>query len=293
MNLDPQRFPLTLGRTLDPGLPAHRALLALMAGAFLIALVAFWGLGQSGAASALDALRLSAVVFFAWALGRETDPDHNASAFVAVPIAMAGLLLLRSPDFLLLLWVLLLCRLTNRSVGRMSAWGDDVALGLLAAALVWRGYGAVGWMFAATLALDGILRPRRKVHLAGAVLVASAMVPLWVLRRPALPPTDPATILGNGWVWAVIAVAILSFPGAFRSIRVVSVGDSDNQPLSGVRVAWAQLLVTASALLAVCLDGTHMIGILGPLWAAIAGTMIVRTFASLRSRFRANRSRPS
>ncbi len=293
MARDPYRFPLTLGRTLGTDLLAHRALFALMSGAFLIALPAFWSLGQSGAASALDALGQSAVVFFAWALGRELDPDHDASAFVAIPIAMAGSLLLHPPDFLLLLWVLLLCRLMNRSVGRMSAWGDDLVLGLLAAVLVWRGYGAVGWTFAAAFAVDGIVRPPRKVHLVGAGLITAAVIPLWILRRPALPPPDSAALPGIGWGWAVIAVALLSLPGVLGSVRVVSVGDRDSKPLSGVRIASAQLLITATALLAICLDGTRMIGTLSPLWAAVTGTMIVRIFVPFRSRFRVDRLRRS
>ena len=272
----------TLGRRLDLHFATNRAIAILVAASWLVGFLIWWLLGRSPGIAAHDALRVAGTVFFAWAIGRELDPDRNASAFVAVPAAVGGFLLLGSPDLILLLWVVLVVRLINRTVGEATSWGDDVVLVLLAAVLVWRGYGSVGWVTAVALAADGALPQPRKAHLVGAGIVVAAMVPLWILHRPVLPPPDSVAVVGAAWGWGVVAVAMASLPGIVASRRTISVGDADEKTLFGHRVVAAQLLAVAAALVAVVVDGVETIALLGPLWAAIAGAILSRTFGTIR-----------
>ncbi|MBN1857653.1 hypothetical protein JW848_00420 [Candidatus Bipolaricaulota bacterium] len=281
------RTSFALGRSLDLRFASNRAIAILIVASWWVGFLNWWLLGRSAGIAALDALRVAGTVFLAWAIGREADPDRNASAFVAVPFAVAGSFVLGSPDLVLLLWILLAVRLVNRTVGKAASWGDDAVLAILAAFLVWRGYGSVGWVTAAALAVDAALPLPRKVHLVGAGIVVAAMVPLWILHRPVLPPPDSLAVLGGGWRWGVVAVAIASLPGIVASHRVTSVGDEDLEPLSGHRVAAAQLLAVAGALVAVVVDGVETIALLGPLWAAVAGAIPIRVFGTIRgSRYR-------
>ena len=94
-----------LGRPIDLSYPTNRAIAAIMLAAFVITgLLTTWGTGLTVALS----------LFLTWALGRELDPDHNASAFVAVALTAVGY---RTPSLALCGLFLLGIRAVNNTTG--------------------------------------------------------------------------------------------------------------------------------------------------------------------------------
>ena len=83
-----------------------------------------------------------------------------------VPIA---LLLIDTPSLLVVLWLLLVLRIVNRTVGLPAKPLDSPAVLGLGACLTWQGYWMVGLMTAVAFLLDGLLSPPLRTHLFRAV----------------------------------------------------------------------------------------------------------------------------
>jgi hypothetical protein len=67
-------------------------------------------------------------VFLAWVLCRELDPDHDLSAFVAVGLALGGLFLWGLTRLVVLLWLILILRVVNRTMGLPAGILDSLAV---------------------------------------------------------------------------------------------------------------------------------------------------------------------
>ena len=59
----------------------------------------------------------SLVVVLSWAIARELDPDYDLSAFVATGLSLVGLIMFGLPKITVLLWILLVARMVNRTRG--------------------------------------------------------------------------------------------------------------------------------------------------------------------------------
>lgn len=148
----------SIARPVDARYPTNKAVLLLL----LVALLAGIGWGWSeglGLATALQrGLALAATVFGAWALGRELDPDHNATAFVAAALAVAAVVRLGTADLWTLMLAVGLTRVVSRTVGPAAKTSDLLAvLGLVAAAVFVSGRWSLGVTTVVALALDASL----------------------------------------------------------------------------------------------------------------------------------------
>ena len=76
-----------------------------------------------------DGINTFFVVFLAWALTRELDPDHPLSAFVAVAIVLWGFFSFGIPTYIALFFMLLAVRIINRSVGFAATLFDSLIVG--------------------------------------------------------------------------------------------------------------------------------------------------------------------
>ena len=106
----------SIGRPLDPSYVTNKAVLLLMPAAGIVAAAASVFRDASGLQIAASALAGVIVVFGTWALARELVPDDNPTAFVSMGLALATLLVVDSPNLLLLFVTLFLVRIVNRSV---------------------------------------------------------------------------------------------------------------------------------------------------------------------------------
>lgn len=261
-----------LGRLLDPRYPTNLAIAALalvvaVAGAIFhlfsgVALLesALWGVGAGFA------------VFLAWALGREIDPDHDLSAFVGAGLMLAGLVLFGLPSLLVLLWLLLVLRVVNRTTGLPAKPADSLAVLGLGGWLTWQGHWIVGLMTAVAFLLDGLLPTPLRHHLLLSGLAFFATVVLSIFHGGMAMESGPTLpIVISSVVMAGLFLVVIT-----TSRESQAVGDATGKPLSPRRVQAAQVLALLTALLFAWWEGASGVVALTPLWAALVGVTLYR-----------------
>lgn len=268
-----------MGRPLDPAWPTNRALLALMpVGALGAAVIAPALPGLADTSRLWAAVLGGAVVLGAWALGRETAPDDQRAAFLALAGGYVALLAVPGASLSLLFATLMVTRMVARTVGPPPRVLDAIAvLALIGWAIAsTRSYG-VGLVGAAAFALDGALPggERRQWGFAALCLALVGFLAPWAGAGPAqvgqvtstpvsLGLPGPVVLAATGLVTALFALAI----GRTRTLR--SVGDATGEPLLPVRVRWAMALALTMAIQTIALgDAGVRAGAL--VWAALGG----------------------
>jgi hypothetical protein len=262
-----------LGRNpLDPGYPTNLAIAALTV---VVAIAgAVWRLisGVALLESALWGIGAGLVMFLTWALGRELDPDHDLSAFVGAGLVLIALLLAGAPSLLLILWVLLVLRIVNRTVGLPAKPLDSVGFLGLSAWLTWQGYWMTGLVTAVAFLLDGLLSPplRRSLFLSGLVSVITVVLSIF---HGGMAMESGSTMFV---VVFSIVVAGLFLPVIATTRKVEAVGDATGEVLNPRRVQAAQALALLIALLFAWWAGVSGLITLLPLWAAMIGVGLYR-----------------
>ncbi|MGD8968241.1 MAG: hypothetical protein PVI07_12095, partial [Anaerolineae bacterium] len=118
----------SINRAIDFNYPSNRAIaivtiLVVVGGAFS-ELLSGGGWGES----ILWGVNAGLSVFLTWALCRELDPDHALSAFVAVGLALVGLVLWGLPRLAVILWMIMVMRIVNRTTGLAAGLLDSLAV---------------------------------------------------------------------------------------------------------------------------------------------------------------------
>lgn len=258
-------------RRLDPTYPTNRAII-LLAAAAGTALSAYRLLsGSSWLQGGVDGAVAGFATFFAWALCRELDPDHEMSAFVSAAGAMVAAMLLDHPDLLALVWLLTTMRVVGRPVGVPATILDVVSVMGLGTWLSLRGDWGYGAVTAAALFLDGHLPapPRRRTALAAA---QTALVLVVATARGA---SHPQGRIGPA-ILAVLAISVSFVPVMVASRRLASLADATGEPLSPHRVQAGQLTALVAGLQEAARNGVPGAVSLFPLWAAVAGAACFR-----------------
>jgi hypothetical protein len=211
-------------------------------------------------------------VFFAWALARELDPDHDLSAFVGVAPMLAGLVLLGQPSLLVLLWLMLTLRVVNRTTGLRAKPVDSLGYLGLGGWLTWQGHWIAGLMTAVAFMVDGLLPTPLRHHLwlSGLALVATVVLSIFHgAMAMESGPTLPVVI-------SVVGMAGLFLVVIATSRESQAVGDATGKPLSPRRVQAAQALALLIGLLYAWWGGGSGVVALLPLWAAMVGVALYR-----------------
>ncbi|MFC2015385.1 hypothetical protein ACFLUM_00435 [Chloroflexota bacterium] len=262
-----------LGRTpIDPSYPTNRAIAAL---ALVVAIAGTIVRLSSGTAlldSILWGIGAGLLPFLTWALGRELDPDHDLSAFVGAGLVLIALLLPDMPSLLLILWLLLVVRIVNRSVGLPAKALDSVSVFGLGAWLTWQGHWMVGLMTAIAFLLDGLLSPPLRYHLFVSGLAFVITVILSVFHGDMAMesgPTMPVAV-------SSVAMACLFLVVIATTRQVEAVGDATGAVLNPRRVQAAQVLALVTALLFAWWDGASGLVAMLPLSAAMLGVGLYR-----------------
>jgi hypothetical protein len=212
------------------------------------------------------------VLFLAWALGRELDPDHDLSAFVGAALAVAGLLAFGMPSLILILWLLLALRVVNRTVGLPARPLDTLGVLGLGLWLSWQGNWLVGVITAVIFLLDGLLAQPLRYHLAVAGLALVAAVGLG-LAQGAIAVESGLTV---PLALATVVMSALFVIVIATTRPVTTICDATAAPLVAARVQAAQSLALVLALLAAWLQGPPGMLALMPLWAAMTGAGLYR-----------------
>ena len=91
----------SIGRPLEPAFPSNKAVLILMPLGAVLGAIAAWMDGQSGVQLLQQAISFLLIVFGAWALARELDPDDHTAAFISMAAAVFAALVVDAPGILL------------------------------------------------------------------------------------------------------------------------------------------------------------------------------------------------
>jgi hypothetical protein len=261
-----------LGRLPDPRCPTNRAIMALSL-AVVVAGAIFQSLRGAALLEGVNwGIGAGLAVFLAWALGRELDPDHDLSAFVGAALWLAAMLFSDTPSLMVILWLLLVLRLVNRTVGLPAKPLDSLGVLGLGAWLTWQGYWMVGLVTAIAFLLDGLLSPplRTQLFLSGLAFVATVALSIFhgnIAKEGG--PTMPVVI-------ASVAMAGLFLLVIATSREIQAVGDVTGEPLKPKRVQAAQVLALLTALLFAWWAGASGVVTLLPLWAAMTGVGLYR-----------------
>jgi len=263
-----------IGRPIDLNYPTNRAIAALtivvIVGGAIFRLLA----GVEWIQSALWGIAAGLAVFLAWALGRELDPDHDLSAFVAAGLALIGLLAFNLPNLSLLFWMLVLVRIVNHTVGLPARILDSLLMLGLGSWLALQGNWIYGLMTALAFFLDSQLSPPHRRHLLFAGIALVATVILFSFN---------GSVLGEGKLslpvlLAVLAMSVLFVPVMMASRQSRTVSDQTNEPLNPRRVQAAQVIALLTGIQIALLDGDPGVVSLMPLWAAMLGVSLYRLF---------------
>ena len=211
-------------------------------------------------------------MFLTWALGRELDPNHDLSAFVGAGLVPIALLLVDTPSLLTMLWLLLVLRIVNRTVGLPAKPLDSLAVLGLGAWLTWQGIWIAGLITAVAFLLDGLLSPPLRIHLLASGLALASTVILSIFQGDIAQENGPTLVV-------VIASAVMA--GLFLIViattrELKAVGDATGQMLNPRRVQAAQVLALLTALLLAWWAGASGLITLLPLWAAMIGVGLYR-----------------
>lgn len=221
------------------------------------------------------------VVFLSWALGRDLDPDINATAMLSIPLSLAAFYFYGDFNWLLLLEFLVLMRIGSHVCGQSVKIADAVLVIGLAAFLAWRGDYIIGFALTVTFVADYQFRPPHKNSLWYAV----AAFLLTIVAIIFSPDGDYSFSYDYYWMGGIIGSALLFALVVIRDYkRPRSTEDYRVQALSGSRMQAIQLIVVISLLFIYFLKGQNSVPALALLWAAIISAILVRIYQALTGR---------
>lgn len=264
-------------RPIDPSYPTNRAIAALtmavIVGGIVLQLIA----GEELIQGASWGISAGLAVFLAWALGRELDPDHDLSAFVAAGLALIGLLLFDLPDLMALFWMLLFLRMVNRTTGLPARILDSLLILGLGSWLTWQSSWIYGLMTGLAFLLDSRLSSPHRRHLffAGIALLATAIL---YSVSGGMPGEGKPSLLA---ILAVSGMSVSFVPVILTSRRMRTVGDATGEPLNPGRVQAAQVVALLTGLQIALWDGDPGVVQLMPVWATVLGVALYKLFGAV------------
>lgn len=226
-------------------------------------------------------------VFLAWAVGRELDPDYDATAFIAAGLTVVAVVLWDLPCFLILFWFLLAGRVVNRTTGLEPGMFDVMLLTGLGAWLVFRGNWGLGLITIAALVLNSILPGERQRSRLGPVFgvleTGIIIVAIATKHAPLIPKPLSVGIAAEETAFSSIIIVVacllcLSFiPLIIGSRRLSSKSDATEEPLIPIRVQTAQILAIVTGVAVFFRNGPQGLYMVAPLWACALGAVFLRT----------------
>jgi hypothetical protein len=205
-------------------------------------------------------------------LGRELDPDNDFSAFVGAGLVLIAFLLSDMPSLLVILWLLVVLRIVNRTVGLPAKPLDSLGVLGLGAWLAWQGYWMTGLITAFAFLLDGLLSPPLRSHLFVSGLAFVTTVALFIFHG------GLAMESGSNMLVVVFSIVLagLFLPVIATTRKVEALGDATGEVLNPKRVRAAQVVALLTALLFAWWAGASGLITLLPLWAAMIGVGLYR-----------------
>lgn len=266
-----------LGRPLDPRYLSNIVAVAGAGLAFIFFLAYDRLAGDQLPSSAFSA---GIAVFLAWAIGREIDPDRNATGYVAMVIAFISILVF-TPSPMLGFGVLIATRLISGTVGLRLGRLDLVVI-VVFGALMGSGSNSVAAVAAlaiATLVIDRF--SRRSMVTAAAATAAGAAV--FLLTSPVFIRIAPGDVDLALLVLLMAALAV-AVPAPQPSTRT----DLRDREISAGRVTVARIVAAGSVVLSFTVAGSAGLrsgfAVVGAAVVAVAMSALVAKIAKMRVR---------
>lgn len=241
-----------------------------------------WSAGEPALVVLVEALRFALLIFVAWALGRELDPDDPSAAFVSLGLGMLVAVMADGAGLLTGFATLGLVRIVNRSTGLAARMADSVLLMLLSIGTVyWTESPLFGGVAAVAFILDGTLREPLRHQWVFALVCLGGMVVYMIDHDVGLGPVRAPDSL---FEWLSVLFLVMFALYVYLTRKVASRGDVDDRPLEVNRVRGGMAVGLLAAL-----QGIGQPEEVAVIIAAIAGICITM---ALRKGFRAPTARP-
>lgn len=257
----------SIGRPLDPSWPSNKAVLVLLPLTALLGAYLAWLDGAAPLGMLLRGLQFALLMFVAWALGREFDPDDPSAAFVGLGLGLLVGMAIPDAGLLTAFATLGLVRMVNRSTGLAARKSDSVVLMLLAIAVIYTtGNPLFGGVAALAFILDGSLRDPLRHQWVFALVCLGGMV-VYMVDYDIGPGRIGAPDSLFEWVSVLALLTFALYILLTRAVR--SRGDVGNRPLDPARVRGGMTVGLLAAL-----QGLARPGDVAVIVAAVAGICI-------------------
>jgi len=193
-----------------------------------------WFDGRSVLEVLQQAFYFSLIVYGAWALSRELDPDDRTAAFLSLVAGLFAAFVADSPGVLVVFVTLGLVRLVNRSTG-LAARTSDSIITLLFVILVIYGSESPFFGIVAGLAfiLDGSLRePNAKQWIYGLISIGATIV--YMVDHDA--GLEHLAVPDSLFSWLSLIFLLIFALNAWLLKSVQALGDADGRNLDSGRV---------------------------------------------------------
>jgi hypothetical protein len=266
----------SIGRPLDPAWPTNKAVLVLLPVAAVLGAGLAWAQGGGLPELLLRALNFALVLFVAWALARELNPDDQSVAFISLAAGVLVAVTIDSPGVLAAFATLGLIRIVNRSTGLAARKSDSALLLLLSIAAIYRNDSPLfGFVAALAFVLDGSLKYPLRHQWAFALVCLGAMVVYMVDHDIGL---GQVSVPGSLFEWLAVLFLLVFGLDTILTRTVRARGDVNYRPLDLNRVRGGMVVGLLAAL-----QGMARPESVAVIVAAIAGIAIGMAF---RKRFR-------
>lgn len=152
----------SLARPPNPAGRAGKVVLYLLPAAALLGAVMGWIRTASPGGVAQYAAVFTLVLYGAWALARELDPDDSPVSFISMALGVLAALLVQDPGVFVVYVTIALVRLVNRSSGLEPRHSDSFLLMLASIGVIYHSASPLfGLVAGLAFALDGSLKNAR------------------------------------------------------------------------------------------------------------------------------------
>lgn len=211
-------------------------------------------------------LNTAAAFFFAWLIAQELDPDRKLGGIIGGGLSIVAALALGDGNVLVLLWLLFILRLLNRTSGSRHKMGDNALIIFIAYWLGRDGY----WLYPVLTGTVYIIESQikggyyRSLYLGGLAFAITAMADTSV----------KANNLQMIYVYLMAICFILFLPELRMAVATEAKGDKDGKRIIPQRLQVAQGVFLLIGFSIPWVHGNAQAAAFVPAWMAGIGTGI-------------------
>ena len=233
----------TLGRKVDFNYKTNKII--------VIAAAICGVIGWIATGNVRSGLTLGFSVFLTWALGRELDPNHDYSAFIALGLSLLNFVYYENIQLLVIVWLLLLIRLVNGITGKSPTIFDVVsALGFTVFLSMDNANSGYIVVFGLAMLCLIKLQVKPKLALAAGVIGLGLFIgQLFFMNYPVVNP-----ILNINGLRIFASLLLVSSFMLFWFLSKADIKDDLGHPVKRSRILAGQMLFSGAGLILLIFD---------------------------------------